>query len=132
MNQTTMWQDIAASVQRALREHLERLPDEALVQRSDALLARLPGVGGAPPTTTAIFLRRYFMPLRQELCAGTQPRTLPGTVEDELRDLTRSVLLTIGIGEGISVEAAVGLALVVYKRGVGAFCALPTLQPRTA
>lgn len=132
MEPTTIWQDIATSVHRALGEQLDLVPEEGLMQRSDALLSRLPSVGGSQPISTAMFLRRYNTALHQELCLGTQPRMMPATVEDELRDLTRAVMVTIGSGEGVSVEAAVGLALVLYKRGVTSFCALPTIRINSA
>ena len=80
--------------------------------------------------TTAAVLGRYHLRLRQELCRGNQPRVTGATVEDELRELTRAVLVTAGAREGVSVEAAVGLALVLYNRGVAPFCALPA--PRTS
>jgi hypothetical protein len=127
MNHTTTWQDIATSVQRALGEQLDLIAENGLVQRSDMLLAQMPRHGGSQPISTALFLRRYHTALRQELCQGSHPRMISATVEDELRDLTRAVLLTIGSTEGVSVEAAVGLALVLYKRGVIRFCALPTM-----
>jgi hypothetical protein len=132
MNQTTIWQDIATSVHQALGEHLDLMTEQGLVQRSDSLLARLPSLDGSQPISTAMFLRRYHTALHQEICRGTQPRMMSATVEDELRDLTRAVILTLGITEGVSVEAAVGLALVVYKRGVMPFCALPTVPASTA
>ncbi|HEY0607496.1 MAG TPA: hypothetical protein VGD58_31550 [Herpetosiphonaceae bacterium] len=132
MNQTTTWQDIATSVQRAIGEHLDLIPEDGLVQRSDMLLTRLPRHSGSQPISTALFLRRYHMALHQELCQGVQPRIISATVEDELRDLTRAVMLTIGSSEGVSVEAAVGLALVLYKRGVTRFCALSTVPISTA
>lgn len=126
MNQPTTWQDIATSVHRALGEHLDLIAENGLVQRSDMLLAQMPRHGGSQPINTALFLRRYHTALRQELCQEVQPRMISATVEDELRDLTRAVMLTIGSTEGVSVEAAVGLALVLYKRGVIQFCSLPT------
>lgn len=132
MNQTTTWQDIATSVQRAIEEHLDLIPEDGLVQRSDMLLTRLPRHRGSQPVSTTLVLRRYHTALRQELCQGTQPRMISATVEDELRDLTRAVMLTIGSTEGVSVEAAVGLALVLYKRGVTPFCAVPTVPINTA
>ncbi|HEY0739134.1 MAG TPA: hypothetical protein VGD69_29710 [Herpetosiphonaceae bacterium] len=132
MNQPTTWQDIATSVHRALGEHLDLLPENGLVQRSDRLLAQLPRHSGSQAISTALFLRRYHTALHQELCQGAQPRMISATVEDELRDLTRAVMLTIGSTEGVSVEAAVGLALVVYKRGVTPFCAVPTMPINTA
>jgi hypothetical protein len=132
MNQPTIWQDIATSVHRALGEHLDLIHEDDLVQRSDALLAQMPSLIGSQPTSTLLFLRRYHTALHQEMCQGTQPRTISATVEDELRNLARAVMLTIGSTEGISVETAVGLALVLYKRGVIQFCALPTVPINTA
>ncbi|HEY0605635.1 MAG TPA: hypothetical protein VGD58_22115 [Herpetosiphonaceae bacterium] len=132
MNQPTTWQDIATAVHRALGEHLDVISEDSLMQRSDRLLAQMPRHSGSRTISTALFLRRYHTALHQELCQGTQPRTTSATVEDELRDLTRAVMLTIGSTEGVSVEAAVGLALVVYKRGVISFCALPTVPITTA
>jgi len=132
MNQPTMWQDIATSVQRALGEHLDLIPEDDLMHRSDMLLAQMPSLSGSQPISTALFLRRYHTALHQEMCQGNQPRLISATVEDELRDLTRAVLLTIGGTEGVSVEAAVGLALVLYKRGVIQFCALPLVPIRAA
>jgi len=131
MDQTEIWRDITTSVQRALHERLDRLDEAGLVQHSDALLATLPSVSGFQPTTAA-FLRRYHTQLHQEVCRGNQPRAMAAPVADELCDLTRAVLLTVGITEGVSIEAAVGLALVLYKRGVAPFCAQPTLRTSTA
>lgn len=132
MEQPTIWQDIATSVQRALIEQLDLSPEDDLVQRSDTLLARMPSLIGSQPTSTALVLRRYQRALHQEICLGTQPRITAATVEDELRDLARAVMLTMGSTEGVSVEAAVGLALVLYKRDVLRFCALPIVPITTA
>lgn len=132
MNQPTTWQDITTSVHRALREQLDLMPEDGLVQRSDLLLAQMPRHSGSQPISTALFLRRYHTALHQEMCEGTQPRMNSASVEDELRDLTRAVMLTIGSTEGVSVEAAVGLALVLYKRDIIQFCALPTMPINTA
>ena len=123
MDQTDIWRDITTSVNQALEVRLELLNEVSLVQRSDALLARLPGVTGARVATTALLLRRYHTGLHRELCRVRQPRTRPATVEDALRELTRAVLVTVGIGEGVSVEAAVAMALVLNKRGIVPFCA---------
>jgi hypothetical protein len=127
MDQTDLWRDITTSVQRALQARLDRRDPASLMRYSDALLATLPGVSGLPPTTAGL-LRRYHTPLHQELCRGTQPRAMAAPIADELRDLTRAVLVTIGTTEGVSIEAAVGLALVLYTRGVAPFCALPILR----
>jgi len=37
-----------------------------------------------------------------------------------------------GIGTGMSIDAAVAVALVLYTRGVVSFCALPAAAVRTA
>lgn len=131
MQHTTIRQDIATSVHRALSEQLDLVPEDDLVQRSDTLLSTLPSHSGSQPISTALLLRRYNTALHQEICLGTQPRMLAATVEDELRDLTCAVMLATGSTEGVSVEAAVGLALVLYKRGVIPFCALPPVPITT-
>jgi hypothetical protein len=70
-----------------------------------------------------VFLQRYHTRLQKELCRAQQPRSVAPTLGDDLRELTRAMLVTVGIGEGISVEAVVGMALVLYKRGIVPFCA---------
>ena len=132
MNQTTIWHDITTTVQRALDARLDRLTEAGLVHHSDALLAQLAGLRGAQQLTTRVLLQRYATPLHHELCRGTQPRITAAPVAGELSHLTRAVILTIGITEGISIDAAVGLALVLYKRGVAPFCARPALRTHTA
>lgn len=125
MRQTEIRDDIASSVENALHARLDRLNEVAMVRRSDALLATLPGAGESQRTTTTTLLRRYHLPLQRELCRGNLPITASAAVEHELRELTRAVLVTVGIREGISIEAAVSIALVLHKRGVARFCALP-------
>ncbi len=132
MYQTEIWRDITTSVHQALFAKLDLLNEASLMHRSDALLAKLPGVTGSRMVTTAALLGRYHTPLHKELCRAHQPRTPSATVEDDLGEITRTVLVTIGIGEGVSVEAAVGMALVLYKRGVVPFCALPILRTTAA
>ena len=132
MYQTNLWQDITASVHQAIAVRLDLLSEGRLVQRSDALLAKLPGVSRAQSVTTATLLGRYHTHLHKELCCANQPRTGAASIEDDLFELTRAVLVTVGVGEGVSVEAAVGMALVLYRRGIVAFCALPSLRPTTA
>ncbi len=132
MDQTNLGHGITTAVRHALAARRDRLDPAHLVAHSDALLATLARVRGAPPATTAAFLQRYDTLLHQELCRGMQPRTTPATVEAELWDLTQAVFLTIGLTEGLSIDAAVSLALVLYARGVAPFCATPTLRPRTA
>src|SRR4051794_24708224 len=132
MYQTDLLHQITTSVHRAIDVRLDLLDEGSLMQRSDALLAGLPGVTGAQVVTTAALLGRYHASLHKELCQVDQPRAIAATVEDDLRELTRAVLVTVGIREGVSIEAAVGMALVLYKRGVVSFCALPILRPATA
>lgn len=127
MYQTDIWHDITISVQHALDEQLDQLPEAHLVQRSDALLATMPSLSGSSLTTTASLLRRYDTPLHQAVCRDTQPRLTSATVAEELRDVTRAVILTLGPNEGVSIDAAVSLALVLYSRGIAPFCARPGL-----
>lgn len=124
MDHSKIWHDITASVQYALRPGLDRRTVEGLSARSDALLSMLPGVTGAQLVTTAGFLQRYDATLHHELCRGTRPSSSAGAVADQLHELTRAVLVT-GASEGMSIEAAVGIALVLHKRGLAQFCATP-------
>ena len=130
MNQTPLSHDITTTIQQALLQRRDRRDPARLVQQSDALLATRARGGGTPPTTAG-FLRRYHTPLQQAVCRGRQPRMTPASVADELTHLTQAVLLTIGTTEGISIEAAVGLALVLYTRGIAQFCAVPTRRTST-
>ncbi len=132
MNQTTIWHDITTTVQRALDARLDQFTEAGLVRHSDALLAQLAGLRGAQQLTTRVLLRRYDTPLHHELCRGQHPRAAGASVRDELCDLTRAVLITVGATEGMSIEAAVGLALVLYTRGVVPFCAMPARRTHTA
>ena len=132
MQQTELSRDITTAVRRALAAHRDRLDEAHLVAQSDTHLATLAQVRGAPAATTAAFLGRYDTRLHQELCRGTQPRTTPATVEAALWDLTRAVVVTIGSTEGVSIDAAVSLALVLYARGVAPFCATPLRRPGSA
>lgn len=124
MNHTRIWHDISASIQYALRPGIDQLTEEGLISRSDALLAMLPGVTGSQHVSTVAFLRRYDTTLHYELCRGTQPYSSSVNIVDQLHELTRAVLVT-GVAEGMSIEAAVGIALVLHKRGLAQFCAVP-------
>jgi len=124
MHHSEIWQDINTAVHQAIRDRLFQLSENDLIERSDDLLANLPVVGGKQPST-ALLLRSYHTQLHQELCDGNQPRATFGSLEDELRELTRAVVVTIEADEGISVENAVLLALVLHKRGIVTFCARP-------
>ena len=132
MYQIDISRDITASVQQALDRRLEQLNEVSLVQRSDALLATLPGLARSQAATTAALLTRYHPMVHMELNRGHPPGTMPPTVVDELRELTRAVLLTVGIKEGVSVEAAVGMALVLYKRGGVPFYTVPIRRASAA
>ncbi len=124
MDHTQLWQDITASIQYALQPGIDHLTEERLIARSDAFLAMLPGVSGAQQLTTVAFLRHYHTTLHYELCRGARPYSSAATVAGQLHDLTRAVLVT-GAAEGLSIEAAVAIALVLHTRGLAHFCALP-------
>jgi hypothetical protein len=123
MHHSEIWQDINAAVHHAVRQQLFQLNERDLIERSDDLLINLPVVSGTQPST-ALLLRRYHTQIHQELCAGNQPRSSFTSLEDELRELTRAIMVSIG-DEGISVENAVLLALILHKRGLATFCAQP-------
>lgn len=128
MHHTQIVEDINTAVHRALVEGLHELDEMDLISRSDSSLMNLPIVGGAQPTT-ALLLRRYHTQLHSELCLAHQPRIRVETVEDELRELTRAVVVTMGGSEGMSVEGAALIALVMQKRGLAKFCAMPATNP---
>ncbi len=132
MNQTTIWHDITTTVQRALDARLDQRTEAGLVRHSDALLAQLAGLRGSQQLTTRVLLRRYATPLHHELCRGPHPRDQGASITDALCELTRAVLVTVGATEGVSIEAAVGLALVLHTRGIAPFCAMPTQHTSTA
>ncbi len=54
----------------------------------------------------------------------THAYSIAATDAGQLHDLTRAVLVT-GAAEGMSIEAGVGIALVLHTRGLAQFCALP-------
>ncbi len=130
MNRSEIWRDVNDALRRAMNEGLHLLDEGDLVEQSDRQLLNLPIVGGTQPTT-ALLLRRYHAQLHQELCAGNRPRVQFTNLEEELRELTRGVLVTILSDEGTSVENAVLLALVLHKRGLATFCAVPPSAPTT-
>ncbi len=124
MDQPTIWQDINDAVRGAINERLHLLNQHALIARSDALLASLPQMGHTKTTTSGL-LRRYHRQLWQELCQGNRPRRQFNQLEDELRELTRAIVATIVSDNGISIENAVLLALVLRAQGIARFCAMP-------
>ena len=126
MSNYDIWKDINDAVRAAIYDNLHLLDEDDLVERSDALLAALPVVGKEQPTTMTL-LRRYQGRLQQELCVGDKPRVAHFTmVQDEIVEITRAVMVTIEGTEGISIESAVHLALVIRARGLASFCASPS------
>lgn len=120
--------DIVDTINQAVRDALldgaHLLSERELTERADDLLSRMPVVGGAQPTT-GLLLRRYRGALQKELCVGRQPRPMPEIVEDEVRELTRAVIVAIESHEGFSVDISVLLALVIRTGGLAEFCAVP-------
>jgi hypothetical protein len=123
MDHLEIWQTIHAAVHDALMDRLHLLSESTLTERADVLLREMPAVGGTQPT--AALLRRYRAALQNELCTGREPRPLPGVLEDEVRELTRAVMVAVDAREGFSVETAVLLALAIRAGGLVKFCALP-------
>lgn len=116
MKQSAIQQDITIAVRQALHQRLDQLGEPALMQHSDLLLATLPGMRGAQPLSTAQLLLRYGPSLAGDVCRGNLAGIPAEHVQDRLGRLTRAVLLSVGVGEGVSVEIALGIALVLYKR----------------
>jgi hypothetical protein len=128
MYQSDLTRDITTAVQRALRQHFDARPAVDGLQYSDELLRVLPAMRGAPPATTAMLLQRYQAPLQQALCRNHRPRQQGASIADQLDDLTRAVLMAVGTTEGLSIESAVGMALVLHRRGLASLCALPAVD----
>ena len=120
-----IWETIYQAVDGALDENLHRLDEHELMRRADEALLQLPIVGGTQPTA-ALLLRRNRGALQHELCLGREPRPLPAGIEEQVRELTRAVMVTMGGHEGMSVDIAVLLALAIRADGVDRLCATPT------
>lgn len=118
-------EELDAAVERAIDERWHLLSETELLRRSDALLHSLPGLD-EPPATTGLLLRRYGMALRRQLCPGWRTRWQDAPLERTVRDLTSAVLLIMGRDEALSVEAALLIALVIWRRGLDQFCAAST------
>jgi hypothetical protein len=125
MRQLEIWATINEAVRDALLDDMQLLSQGELLRRADELLATLPTTDGGQAPSAALLLRRYRVPLQRELCIGREPRPLPEVVEDEVRELTRAVMVAAGVPEGFSVDAAVLLALAIRAGGLARFCALP-------
>lgn len=128
MQHSEIWEDITTTVRRAINSRLYELDEDDLIDRSDTLLASLPVVGGEQPTTALLF-RRYEYQLHQELCSGSHPRQQFNSLDEELIEITRAMIVTLDTSEGISVENAVVMALVLHRRGLARFCAQPPALP---
>lgn len=115
-----IWETINEASHAALLDDLHTLSEHELLRRADDALLNLPIVGGTQPTA-ALLLRRYRGALQKELCRGLEARPLPEIVEDQVRELTRAVMVAID-SEGFSVEAAVLLALAIRAHGVEEYC----------
>ncbi len=120
-----IWETIHRAVDGALDDNLHRLDEHELMRRADEALLQLPIVGGTQPTA-ALLLRRYRRALQHELCQGRAPRPLPAGLEEQVRELTRAVMVVMGGHEGMSVDIAVLLALAIRADGVEQLCATPT------
>jgi predicted nucleic acid-binding protein len=124
MRQSQIWQDINAVVDDAIEQQWYKLDEAELVRRSDDLLRLLPTVGDEQIITAQLLLE-HQAGLQRELCNGPQPRATFETLDEQLREFTRAVLVTFSTTEGISLENAALIALVLHKRGLAAFCAQP-------
>lgn len=127
MHHSTIWDEINTAIHDALSQGLHQLDEADLTDRSDAVLSTLPVVGAAQPTTALLF-RRYQQQMQQELCVNKRPRATFDSLESELRELTRAVVVTLDTSEGISIENAVLMALILRTRGLANFCAQPALS----
>ncbi len=128
MDHLEIWETITDAVREVLDDGSYLLGERELVERADALLRDMPAVGGTQPTA-ALLLRRYRGALQKELCSGREPRPLPDDPQDELRELTRAVMVGVAANEGFSVDTAVLLALVIRAGGLDRFCEVPAAAP---
>lgn len=124
MHHSQIWEDISTGVDAALANGLHLLDENDLIDRADRLFANVPTAGGTQPTT-ALLLRKYHAQLHAELCTGSRPRAHFETLDDELRELTRAVVVAVDSSEGTSIETSVLLGLIIYQRGLAHFCARP-------
>lgn len=120
--------EIITILHEAVRDALEdgdhELDEADLIRRADTIIASLPTLAGGG-VTAGLLLRRYQPALQRELCRGGRPFPTPPIIEDEVREITRAVMVAIEAREGISVEASVLLALALRARGLDTLCALP-------
>ncbi len=123
MHRLELLETIDESVRQAIADGDHKLSQQQLFARADSQLRQLPVAGGSPPTA-GLLLRRHHVALRKELCIGGDPRPMPERLEDEVRELTRAVIVAVGVGEGFSVETAVLLALGIRAGGLDQMCSV--------
>ena len=124
MHHLEIWQTINQAVHNALLDGAHTLSERELLRRADDLLLGMPIAGGGQPTA-ALLLRRSHRILQRELCDGSVPRPLGTIVEDEVRELTRAIMVAVDLTEGFSVDTAVLLALAIRAGGVERLCRPP-------
>ncbi|MBA3946321.1 MAG: hypothetical protein H0X37_17370 [Herpetosiphonaceae bacterium] len=124
MDELELIETLNGAVHKALLNNYHTLSEHQLLELSDQLLVDMPTLGGTAPTA-AVLLRHYHSTLHRELCIGQTPRSIPYVIEDEVRMLTRAVMVAIETQEGIPVDASVLLALTLRARGIDKLCAMP-------
>ena len=124
MHHLEIWRTINGAVHNALLDEAHTLSERELLQRADDLLLGMPTVRGTQPTAAQL-LRRSHGALQKELCDGNRPRSVGDIVEDEVRQLTRAVMVAVDLTEGFSVDTAVLLALAIRAGGVDRYCRPP-------
>ena len=131
MDELELIETLNGAVHKALLNNYHTLSERQLLELADKTLIDMPTLGGVAPTA-AVLLRHYQSALHRELCIGQTPRPIPYVIEDEVRMLTRAVMVAIETQEGIPVDASVLLALALRARGVDHLCAMPEDLTRPA
>ncbi|GAC1549803.1 MAG: hypothetical protein NVS2B7_25850 [Herpetosiphon sp.] len=124
MTDANLIETLNSAVHRALQNNYHQLNDHDLIVLADELLQTMPMMT-AVKVGAAQLLRRYRPSLQRELCNGSAPIPLPAVIEDEVRILTRAIMVSIESQEGISVEACVLLGLVLRAQGLSTLCQSP-------
>ncbi len=124
MDELELIETLNGAVHKALLNNYHTMSEYQLLELSDQLLVDMPTLGGAAPTA-ALLLRHYHSALHRELCIGQTPRPIPYVIEDEVRMLTRAVMVAIETQEGIPVDASVLLALALRAGGIDKLCGMP-------
>ena len=124
MDELELVETLNGEVHKALLNNYHTLSEQRLIELANGALMDMPTLDGNAPTA-GLLLRHYHSALHRELCSGQTPRPMPYVIEDEVRMLTRAVMVAIETQEGISVEASVLLALAIRAGGVAKLCAMP-------